>query len=190
MSPNNFHPQSLVESHSIGQGTCIWAFAHVLPGAVIGDDCNVGDHSFIEGKAVLGSRVTIKNGVSVWDYVTLEDDCFVGPNAVFTNDLFPISRKGGDCLEKTYVKRGTCIGANAVIVCGHTIGRYVMIGAGSVVTQDIPDFALVYGNPARIHGFLCECRQKLAFTQNKAVCTCGLKYQKNKNDLVEQIAAD
>ncbi len=187
MSPNNYHDKALVESDSIGEGTRIWAFAHVLPGAIIGSDCNVGDHCFIENKAVIGSRVTIKNGVSIWDYVTIEDDCFVGPNAVFTNDLFPISRQGSDALEKTHVKKGACIGANAVIVCGNTIGQYVMIGAGSVVTQDIPDYALVYGNPARIHAYLCQCRQKLTFSQQQAQCECGLKYKKNDDDSVEQL---
>lgn len=172
------HSKALVETRRIGSGTRVWAFAHVMKDAEVGRDCNIGDHAFIESGVRIGSRVTIKNGVSVWKGVTLEDDVFVGPNAVFTNDLFPISRGGGFNLVKTRVKRGTAIGANATIVCGTTVGEYVLIGAGSVVTRDVPDHALVYGNPARVHAFLCGCRKKLAFKSGKARCACGKKFKK------------
>ena len=185
-SPKFFiHPKALVETRSIGSGTRIWAFAHVMKGAVIGRDCNVGDHSFLESGAKVGDRVTIKNGVSVWDGVTLEDDVFAGPNAAFTNDRFPIGRAGragrggaGFKLELTRVRRGAAIGANATIVCGVTVGEYAMVGAGAVVTGDVPAHALVYGNPARVRGFLCVCRKKLAFNSGGARCACGKKFKK------------
>lgn len=173
------HSQALCESRFVGAGTRVWAFAHVMKGAVVGKDCNIGDHAFIENEVTVGDRVTIKNGVAVWNGVTLEDDVFVGPNAVFTNDLLPVSRGGGFGLQKTRVKRGTAIGANATIVCGTTIGRYALVGAGSVVTKDVPDHALVYGNPARSKAFLCSCRKKLTFKSNAARCACGKKYRKS-----------
>jgi len=178
-----FHPKALVDSKKeIGEGTRVWAFAHVMKGAAVGRDCNIGDHAFLETGSSVGDRVTVKNGVSVWQDVTLEDDVFVGPNAVFTNDLWPISRAACQFLP-TRVKKGACIGANATIVCGVVIGEYAFIGAGSTVTRDVPDHALYYGNPARFHGFLCRCRQKLNFFPTTAVCPCGLKFKKLKNKI-------
>jgi acetyltransferase-like isoleucine patch superfamily enzyme len=144
------HPQALVESERIGRGTRIWAFAHVLPGAVIGEDCNVCDHTFVENDVVVGDRVTIKCGVQLWDGVRLEDDVFVGPNATFTNDPFPRSRQHLASHPPTVVREGASIGANATILCGLTIGRRAMVGAGAVVTRSVPPHAVVVGNPARI----------------------------------------
>lgn len=147
------HPHALLESASVGRGTRIWAFAHVLPCAVIGEDCNICDHVFIENDVVVGNRVTIKCGVQLWDGVTLEDDVFVGPNATFTNDLFPRSKQYADAVKRTIVRRGASIGANATLLAGITIGQYAMIGAGAVVTKDVPPNAIVVGNPARIKGY-------------------------------------
>lgn len=145
------HPKALVdEGARIGARTRIWAFAHVLPGAQLGADCNICDHTFIEGKVVIGDRVTLKCGVYLWDGITLENDVFVGPNATFTNDLRPRSRVYPDAFLKTHVKGGASIGANATILPGLTIGANAMVGAGAVVTKDVPDNAVVVGNPARI----------------------------------------
>jgi UDP-2-acetamido-3-amino-2,3-dideoxy-glucuronate N-acetyltransferase len=147
------HEKSIVESKSIGPGTRIWAFAHILPGAVIGSDCNICDHTFIENDVIVGDRVTIKCGVQLWDGVRLEDDVFVGPNATFTNDRFPRSKKYPEKFPVTLVKRGASIGANATILPGIVIGQYAMIGAGAVVTKNVPPHSIVAGNPARIIGY-------------------------------------
>lgn len=148
------HPQALVETDTIGDGTRVWAFAHILPGARIGRDCNICDHVFIENDVVVGDRVTIKCGVQVWDGVTLEDDVFVGPNATFTNDSFPRSKQYPEAFERTIVRRGASIGANATILAGVVIGKNAMVGAGAVVTRDVPPNAIVVGNPARITGYV------------------------------------
>ncbi|MCB0881087.1 MAG: WxcM-like domain-containing protein [Thermoleophilia bacterium] len=147
------HAQALVESNDVGDGTRVWAFAHILPGAVVGRDCNVCDGVFIENEVVIGDRVTIKCGVQVWDGVTLEDDVFVGPNATFTNDPFPRSREHLDRYPRTVVRRGASIGANATLLPGIEIGHGAMVGAGAVVTRDVPPHAVVVGNPARITGY-------------------------------------
>lgn len=149
------HPQALVESDKIGANTRIWAFTHVLPGAVIGSDCNICDHVFIENDVVIGNRVTIKCGVQIWDGIRLEDDVMVGPNATFTNDLFPRSKQPFELLT-TIVEKGASVGANATILCGITIGAGAMVGAGAVVTKDVPPLALVVGNPARVIRYLEE----------------------------------
>jgi acetyltransferase-like isoleucine patch superfamily enzyme len=146
------HPAALVESDQIGDDTRIWAFAHVLPGARIGADCNICDHTFIENDVVLGARVTVKSGVQLWDGVTVEDDVFIGPNATFTNDLMPRSKQYLPAFLRTLVKRGASIGANATIL-PVTIGENAMVGAGAVVTRDVPRNAIVVGNPARIIGY-------------------------------------
>lgn len=148
------HPQALCESPAIGAGTRVWAFAHVLPGAVIGADCNICDHVFIENDVRLGDRVTIKCGVQLWDGVELEDDVFVGPNVTFTNDLFPRSRQRPATYARTRVERGASIGANATILANTTIGQHAMVGAGAVVTRPVPPNAIVVGNPARIVGYV------------------------------------
>ena len=154
------HPLSDTQSENIGEGTHVWQYTVVLPGAVIGRNCNIGAHCFIENDVRIGDGVTIKNGVQLWDRVEIEDDVFVGPNATFTNDPLPRSRRGAGGREPelmaTVVGRGATIGANATIVSGISVGRYAMIGAGSVVTGDVPEFSLVYGNPARIQGRVDE----------------------------------
>jgi UDP-2-acetamido-3-amino-2,3-dideoxy-glucuronate N-acetyltransferase len=153
VSDHFVHPQGLCESRQVGSGTRVWAFAHVLPGAVLGRDCNICDHTFIENDVVLGDRVTIKCGVQLWDGLRLEDDVFVGPNATFTNDQFPRSKQRPAEFLKTVVSRGASIGANATILPGVSIGQNAMVGAGAVVTHDVPANAIVVGNPARIVGY-------------------------------------
>lgn len=145
------HPQALCESTNVGEGTRIWAFAHVLPRALIGRDCNICDHVFIENDVRVGDRVTVKCGVQLWDGIELEDDVFVGPNATFTNDKYPRSKKYPDAFPRTIVRRGASIGANATILPGITIGESAMVAAGAVVTRDVPPFAQVRGVPAREH---------------------------------------
>jgi acetyltransferase-like isoleucine patch superfamily enzyme len=153
------HPQALVESTDIGAGSRVWAFAHVLPGAVIGADANICDHVFIEGDVVVGDRVTIKSGVQLWDGLRVEDDVFIGPNATFTNDPMPRSKQYLERYAKTTLRRGCSIGANAVVLPGVTVGASALVGAGAVVTHDVPPFAIVYGNPARIRGYVDAERQ-------------------------------
>jgi len=143
------HPQAIVESTRIGTGTRIWAFTHILPGASIGKGCNICDFVFIENDVVVGDRVTIKCGVQLWDGMRIEDDVFVGPNVTFTNDKFPRS-KTAFTLLRTLIKRGASIGANATILGGITVGESALIGAGAVVTKDVPARTLVVGNPARV----------------------------------------
>jgi acetyltransferase-like isoleucine patch superfamily enzyme len=144
------HPNSDVQTKQVGEGTRVWQYVVILPGAVIGRDGNICSHCFIENKVVVGDRVTVKCGVQLWDGVTLEDDVFVGPNAAFSNDLHPRSRNAAAQLLPTLVKKGASIGANATILPGITIGEGAMIGAGSVVTKDVPPGVTVVGNPARI----------------------------------------
>lgn len=169
------HERALCESNDIGPRTRIWAFAHVMKSARVGSDCNIGDHAFIESGAVIGDRVTVKNNVLVWDKVSIEDDVFLGPNAVFTNDLTPRShvKKPSRELIPTHVRRGATVGANATLVCGITIGAYSFIGAGAVVATDVPDYALVLGNPAKQAGWVCECGLKLPGSLH---CACGHRY--------------
>jgi len=173
------HEKALVESNDIGEGTRVWAFTHVLKGSIIGKDCNICGHCYIEGGAVIGNNVKIKNGVSVWDRVTIEDNVFVGPNAVFTNDINPRAaiKKKQEGFLPVMVKHGATIGANATIVCGITIGRYAFIGAGTVVVKDVPDYALVVGNPSKNIGYMCECGNKLKEEeQDSFICKCGKTY--------------
>lgn len=169
------HERALCESDQIGARTRVWAFAHVMEGARVGSDCNIGDHAFIESGARVGDRVTVKNCVLVWDRVTIEDDVFLGPNMVFTNDLRPRTAfKNPDAFLPTLVKRGASIGANATIVCGITIGEGAFVGAGSVVLRDVPAHALVVGNPARRIGWACACGETLA---PNLACACGRCYR-------------
>jgi acetyltransferase-like isoleucine patch superfamily enzyme len=144
------HPQGLCETPAVGAGTRIWAFAHVLPGARLGADCNVCDHVFVENDVVVGDRVTIKSGVQLWDGLRVGDDVFIGPNATFTNDPFPRSKVRRAEVLVTRIEAGASIGANATILPGLTIGARAMVGAGSVVTRDVPPGTVVAGNPARV----------------------------------------
>jgi acetyltransferase-like isoleucine patch superfamily enzyme/dTDP-4-dehydrorhamnose 3,5-epimerase-like enzyme len=154
MSAPFVHPQGLCESRTVGPGTRIWAFAHVLPGARIGADCNLCDHTFVENDVVLGHRVTVKCGVQLWDGLRVSDDVFIGPNATFTNDRFPRSRQRPARFLETHLERGCSIGANATVLPGITIGAEAMVGAGAVVTRSVPPRAIVQGNPARIVGYV------------------------------------
>ncbi len=178
------HPLALVESDEIGAGTRIWAWAHVMKGARLGADCNIGEHCFIERGAVLGDRVTVKNGVAVWEGVTAEDDVFLGPSAVLTNDLRPRSKVYHDRPAATLLRRGATVGANATLLCGITVGRHAMIGAGAVVTRDVPDHGLVFGNPARLRGYVCACSLALEFRADEALCPCGRRFV--RRDRVEE----
>jgi UDP-2-acetamido-3-amino-2,3-dideoxy-glucuronate N-acetyltransferase len=146
------HPQGICETSDVGDGTRIWAFAHVLAGARIGADCNICDHVFVENDVVVGDRVTVKSGVQLWDGLRVADDVFIGPNATFTNDPFPRSKAYEHETSATWVEYGASIGANATILPGLTIGSRAMVGAGAVVTHDVPANAIVAGNPARIVG--------------------------------------
>jgi UDP-2-acetamido-3-amino-2,3-dideoxy-glucuronate N-acetyltransferase len=164
MSDFFVHESSYVDDGcTIGAGTKIWHFSHVMTGARIGERCNIGQNVVISPQVVIGHNVKIQNNVSIYTGVILEDDVFCGPSMVFTNVVNPrshVSRK--DEYKTTLVKRGASIGANATVVCGHTIGAFAFIGAGAVVTRDVPDYALIIGNPGRISGWVCECGVKLA----------------------------
>ncbi|MDE1885243.1 MAG: WxcM-like domain-containing protein, partial [Xanthomonadaceae bacterium] len=148
------HELGRCESTQVGDGTRIWAYAHVLPGARVGRECNICDHVFIENDVIIGDRVTVKCGVQLWDGLRIEDDVFIGPNATFTNDRFPRSKQYPEKFAITHVERGASIGANATILPGLTIGQHAMVGAGAVVTRSVPPFAIVIGNPARIVGYV------------------------------------
>lgn len=168
------HPRALVESDQIGEGTRIWAFAHVMKDARIGRDCNIGEHCYIEQGVTLGNNVTVKNGVNLWTGAMIEDNVFLGPNCVLTNDPNPRAyiKKPADSLVATLIRSNATIGANATIVCGVTIGRYAFVGAGTVVIRSVPDFALVVGNPARQIGWMCVCAQRIPMTAVKDVLSC------------------
>ena len=156
------HPTAIVESDDVGDGTKIWHFAHVRHGSRIGSNCNIGKSVYIDIDAEIGDNVKIQNFVSVYKGVTIEDDVFVGPSATFTNDLYPRAFIWDEShVSATRICRGASIGANATIVCGITVGEYAMIGAGSVVAKDVPPFALMIGNPARLLGYVCYCGNRL-----------------------------
>jgi UDP-2-acetamido-3-amino-2,3-dideoxy-glucuronate N-acetyltransferase len=174
------HSTSIVDQPcSIGKGTKIWHFSHIMTGAKIGDNCNIGQNVMIAPDVVIGNNVKIQNNVSVYTGVKINNDAFLGPSMVFTNVKNPrsfISRKNE--FKETLIGEGASIGANVTIVCGNTIGNYAFVGAGAVVTKNIPDYALAVGNPARITGWICECGLKLNFSNNQAVCSCGSRYEK------------
>lgn len=170
------HPKALVETDQIGPRTRIWAFAHVMKGAIIGSDCNICDHTFVENNVTIGNRVKIKNGVAVWEKVTIEDDVFLGPNCVLTNDINPraeISKDSAGFLP-TLIKKGATVGANATVVCGITLGEYSFIAAGAVVTKDVLPYAVMAGVPAQMAGYMCRCGEKIHFSE---ACICGREYQ-------------
>jgi len=167
----------------IGRGTKIWHFSHIIKGSVIGNDCIIGQNVMIGPDVRIGNKVKIQNNVSIYPGVTLEDGVFCGPSMVFTNVYNPrsyIPRKNE--IRSTLVKEGATLGANSTIVCGHSVGSFAFVAAGSVVLDDIPDFALVAGNPAVIKGWICRCGVRLYFEDGMATCdACGLTYKKEKN---------
>ncbi len=152
------HEMGRCESMQVGDGTRVWAYAHVLPGARVGRECNICDHVFVENDVVVGDRVTVKCGVQLWDGLRVDDDAFIGPNATFTNDRFPRSKHYPEKYAVTHVERGASIGANATILPGLTIGQHAMVGAGAVVTRSVPPYAIAIGNPARIVGYVDGAR--------------------------------
>lgn len=183
------HPTALVETEEIGEGTRVWAYAHLLEGARIGKNCNVGDHCFIESGVVIGDNVTVKNGNMLWEGVTVEDGAFIGPHVFFTNDLHPRSPRLPQArsrysdqrwLSPTFVKQGASLGAGAALLPGITVGEYAMVGIGAVVTKDVPPYTVVTGNPARPSGSVCQCGQPLGFDGGFSVCAaCGLAFRRD-----------
>jgi UDP-2-acetamido-3-amino-2,3-dideoxy-glucuronate N-acetyltransferase len=179
------HPQGICDSDSVGDGTRIWAFAHVLAGSQVGRDCNVCDGAYIESGAIVGDRVTVKNQVMIFDGVTIGDDVFLGPGATFTNDLRPRAaiKRSGEALLPTRIHEGATLGACAVVVCGTTIGRHAFVAAGAVVTKDVPDHGFLVGNPGRLIGWACICGERL---DADLVCACGRSYLTHQNSIVQQ----
>jgi len=187
------HESSYVdEPCEIGAGTKIWHFSHVMKDCVIGQDCNLGQNVVVSPGCTIGNNVKIQNNVSIYTGVIIEDDVFCGPSMVFTNVINPrshVERKSE--YKQTLLKKGATIGANSTIVCGITLGRYVFVGAGAVVTKDMPDYAMIYGNPARIKGWTCYCGVKLDLSaaddsQEKCKCSsCGKEYNKSGHSVTE-----
>lgn len=186
------HDKALVEEGSqIGEGTRVWAFAHIQSGAKLGSHCNICNGTFVEKGAVIGNHVTIKHNVCIFDGVTIDDDVFVGSNIAFINDRYPRShRKDSWILEKTHIKKGATLGSNTSILCGLTIAEYAIVGAGSVVTENVQAYAIVVGNPAQWIGWACRCGQPLmrplkrrSVWPRKLQCPCGCKYFLNAKGL-------
>ena len=191
----NFWQHKTVEVQKgakIGKGTKIWQHSQILKGAQIGEDCVIGHNCLVRSEAKIGRGVKIQSNTDIWDLITLEDYVFVGPSAVFTNDINPRAKypkkefkQYGQWLP-TLVKEGASIGANSTIICGNTIGRWALVGAGAVVTKDVPDYGLVLGMPARLVGWVCECGNKIEFQDNEATCQkCPKKYRKKENSVVK-----
>lgn len=184
------HESSYIDNPSvIGKNTKIWHFSHIMENSKVGENCNIGQNVVISSNVTIGNGVKIQNNVSVYSGVECEDDVFLGPSCVFTNVINPrsfISRK--EEYKRTLIKKGASIGANATIVCGHDIGKFAFIGAGTVVTKDVPDYACVIGNSAKLLYYVCECSEKMMFNQSDMfVCpTCGKKYKKT-NEKVEEV---
>lgn len=181
------HASSCVdEGCEIGEGTKIWHFSHIMKGCRIGRHCNIGQNVVVSPDVILGDGCKVQNNVSIYTGVICEDGVFLGPSCVFTNVINPrafIERKSE--YRRTVIKKGASVGANATIVCGHEIGCYALVGAGSVVTKDVPDYAMVYGVPAGIRGYVCQCGEEIEFSAFRAVCpACGRKYQMNETDSV------
>ncbi|MBE0494764.1 MAG: N-acetyltransferase, partial [Thiomicrospira sp.] len=174
------HPLADVQTNQIGAGTTIWQFSVVLKNAKIGENCNINALTLIENDVEIGNNVTVKSGVQVWDGLRIEDNVFIGPNVTFTNDFTPRSKQRPAAFLNTIIKHHASLGANATIIGGITIGQYAMIGAAAVVTKDVPSHALVYGNPAKQHGWVCECGTKL---ENLTCPTCCVQYEVKDNTL-------
>ena len=186
MADSFVHESSYVDDGAvIGAGTRIWHFCHILPGAVIGERCNLGQNVVVMGGTRLGNNVKVQNNVSIYEGVTLEDDVFCGPSCVFTNVVNPrshVSRKSE--YQPTLVRRGVTIGANATVVCGATLGEYSFIGAGAVVRGEVPAFALMVGVPARRVGWMCQCGVRLSLAGAEAACAaCGARYRESDGRL-------
>lgn len=188
MNDISIHRTALVETKEIGTGTRIWAFSHIMRGARVGKDCNIGDHCFIESGVVIGDNCTIKNGNMLWEGITLEEGVFVGPHVFFTNDLHPRSprlpeararyRVKENWLQPTIIMHGASLGSGAIILAGVTVGAYAMIAAGSVVTKTVCDYGLVKGSPARFAGWVCQCGLTLRLRANAAICEgCGRRFE-------------
>ena len=186
----SIHPTALVATKAIGEGTRIWAFVNILEGARIGRDCNICDRCFVENDVVVGDRVTVKCGVSLYDGLVLEDGVFVGPDVTFANDPRPRSGAHLAAYPKTRIREGASLGAGAIVLPGVTVGRYAMVGAGALVTRDVPDFALAYGSPARAHGHVCRCAETLLFERGapEARCACGRRYARDATGAVTEVA--
>ena len=180
--PVKIHPSSIVDEGAvIGEGTAIWHFSHICSGAVIGKNCSIGQNVLVADNAILGNGVKIQNNVAIYGGVTVEDDVFLGPSCVLTNVTNPRSQVSRKTLyEKTFIRRGSTIGANTTIICGITLGRYCFIGAGAVVTKDIPDYGLVVGNPGKLSGFMSRHGHKLRFDENNQSICPESKYQYEK----------
>lgn len=188
MAAKFIHPSAVVDDGAkVGEGTRVWHWCHIMGGAEIGENCNIGENAFIEGGVKLGNGVKVKNNVALYTGIECEDDAFLGPNCVFTNVANPrsfIERKNE--FKKTIIRKGATIGANATIVCGHDVGEYAFVGAGSVVTKTVPAYTMVVGNPAKFYSYVCKCGVKLNI---ELVCpACKKKYRKI-ND-IEIIPAD
>lgn len=179
------HQNSLVETADIGEDTRIWAFVHILKDVKIGRNCNICDHCFIESGVIIGNNVTVKSGVHIWTGASIEDDVFIGPSVVFTNDLHPRSKQAFE-LGKIVIGKGASIGANSTILAGVKIGQFAMTGIGSVITRDVKNYALVYGNPAKQHGWVDEAGNKLIKKEeNNWISLSGEKYQETKEGLIK-----
>jgi len=186
-----YHPTAFIdEGCSIGEGTKIWHFSHIMPNCILGEGCNIGQNVVISTEVVLGKNVKVQNNVSIYTGVTCDDDVFLGPSMVFTNVINPrsaVNRKNE--YAKTHVGKGASIGANATIVCGHDIGKFAFIGAGAVVTKNVPDYALVIGNPARQTGWMSEFGHKLEFdASGKAICKESNQTYQLENNSVKRIS--
>ena len=187
------HESAFIDKEvEIGSGTSIWHVSHILKGSRIGQNCKIGQNVVVGPNAVVGDGVKIQNNVSVYEGVTLEDHVFCGPSMVFTNVFNPRSEiPRMNEVRSTLVRRGATLGANCTIVCGTTIGRYAFVGAGSVVTRDVPDYALVLGVPARLGGWVCVCGEKLVFANERAQCqSCTKQYQKTSEQSIESIETE
>ncbi|MDD2762771.1 MAG: acyltransferase [Opitutaceae bacterium] len=182
ISPQAFiHPNALVDSGvTIGAGTRVWAFAHLVTGVVVGRDCNICDHTFVEGDVRLGDRVTLKCGVFLWNGVTAENDVFIGPGVSFSNEVWPRSKLYAAQPARTRLQTGCSLGTGSTIM-PVAVGEWAMVGAGSVVTRDVPDYALVVGQPAKFRSWICCCTRKMDFGEGRDfTCSCGRKFRKNR----------